>query len=157
MKFPKTKYTVGIRRRGPRGPCGLKFNNVLLPISKWGRGPRGPCGLKLILLLCNSQKNAMSRPARALWIEMDQRIHLRVSSPRRGPRGPCGLKSPPWSGLPGGCRRGPRGPCGLKLEKQSEYISCEGSRPARALWIEIYRNAGAGHPGGVEAREGLVD
>ena len=31
------------------------------------------------------------------------------------------------------------------------------SRPARALWIEIYRNAGAGHPGGVEAREGLVD
>ena len=158
----------------------MKFNNVLLPISKWGRGPRGPCGLKLILLLCNSQKNAMSRPARALWIEMDQRIHLRVSSPRRGPRGPCGLKSPPWSGLPGGCRRGPRGPCGLKYTHVENQHPDSLSRPARALWIEIvledakvYVGWGRGPRGPcglklsgrliyilhgtVEAREGLVD
>ena len=82
----------------------------------------------------------MSRPARALWIEMDQRIHLRVSSPRRGPRGPCGLKSPPWSGLPGGCRRGPRGPCGLKSYTQTVSVPGAKSRPARALWIEIAKD-----------------
>ncbi len=122
----------------------------------------------------------MSRPARALWIEMDQRIHLRVSSPRRGPRGPCGLKSPPWSGLPGGCRRGPRGPCGLKYTHVENQHPDSLSRPARALWIEIvledakvYVGWGRGPRGPcglklsgrliyilhgtVEAREGLVD
>ena len=71
---------------------------------------------------------------------MDQRIHLRVSSPRRGPRGPCGLKSPPWSGLPGGCRRGPRGPCGLKYTHVENQHPDSLSRPARALWIEIAKD-----------------
>ena len=77
----------------------------------------------------------MSRPARALWIEMDQRIHLRVSSPRRGPRGPCGLKS---------------------TGTQEPAIQ-EGSRPARALWIEILQHYHNAKLRPVEAREGLVD
>ena len=157
MKYLTVFIHGGQPMSRPARALWIEMSNIIANTScATSRGPRGPCGLKSALGH-NDRGNPPSRPARALWIEMDQRIHLRVSSPRRGPRGPCGLKSPPWSGLPGGCRRGPRGPCGLKLEKQSEYISCEGSRPARALWIEIYRNAGAGHPGGVEAREGLVD
>ena len=36
----------------------------------------------------------MSRPARALWIEISLRQHQRQLDRGRGPRGPCGLKYP---------------------------------------------------------------
>ena len=58
---------------------------------------------------------AVSRPARALWIEIYFFTHKVEKTQRRGPRGPCGLKSPNCPGR----------------------ISRISSRPARALWIEI--------------------
>ena len=58
---------------------------------------------------------AWSRPARALWIEMDDEEDSEIVIDRRGPRGPCGLKC-----------------FGIILRKYATW-----SRPARALWIEI--------------------
>ena len=79
-----------------------------------GRGPRGPCGLKSkypdITIRCY-----MSRPARALWIEIIIIRNNLNNCKGRGPRGPCGLKS-----VMAGYHR----------------PDCQ-SRPARALWIEI--------------------
>ena len=43
------------------------------------------------------------------------------------------------------------------MTKMKKYLEFVESQPARAVWIEIYRNAGAGHPGGVTACEGCVD
>ena len=77
----------------------------------------------------------MSRPARALWIEISLRQHQRQLDRGRGPRGPCGLK---WI-RPCAQREGSR------------------SRPARALWIEIHKLAEVQSHSQVEAREGLVD
>ena len=67
----------------------------------------------------------MSRPARALWIEIYTPPVLRQEAGSRGPRGPCGLKF----SFPG---------------YASHHIS--GSRPARALWIEIISTQNHIHP-----------
>ena len=100
--------------RGPRGPCGLKLQRMgkckRMPDC---RGPRGPCGLKfhwhfLALLL------PVSRPARALWIEipgMNITICSRVSRPARAL----------W----------------IEILKVTDLKKLFKSRPARALWIEI--------------------
>ena len=56
-------------RRGPRGPCGLKWAILEGRKTVTSRGPRGPCGLKFTghhLRECLE----WSRPARALWIEI---------------------------------------------------------------------------------------
>ena len=77
--------------RGPRGPCGLKSKNRYKKYSSASRGPRGPCGLKYTHVE-NQHPDSLSRPARALWIEIvleDAKVYVGWG---RGPRGPCGLK-----------------------------------------------------------------
>ena len=111
---PFGRFIIVICSRGPRGPCGLKFKSYNSSYSASRRGPRGPCGLKSVFSPAVEIKR-MSRPARALWIEIPPRSLMCVHPPCRGPRGPCGLKS-------------------LRLSNQGHKAS---SRPARALWIEI--------------------
>ena len=100
--------------RGPRGPCGLKYKSC--HPSQWlplRRGPRGPCGLKLPVTRAVHAKDE-SRPARALWIEINFETGARNPSLSRGPRGPCGLKLYTSALTAPAYGRGPRGPCGLK-------------------------------------------
>ena len=77
----------------------------------------------------------MSRPARALWIEIMFNF-LYMAEP---------------------FGRGPRGPCGLKFALSALSFSSPWSRPARALWIEMLICFSASTAINVEAREGLVD
>ena len=77
----------------------------------------------------------VSRPARALWIEIKANIPIVAGDDCRGPRGPCGLKS---------------------RDYKARYLYKE-SRPARALWIEIAFFTWMRKEKLVEAREGLVD
>ena len=159
MKSVKPVLRLFPVRRGPRGPCGLKFVRYMSCFDRLCRGPRGPCGLKSVSALAclmwlrSRPARALwieipfmhkeeimidkSRPARALWIEMSGIMFLRNPLRRRGPRGPCGLKSlwPPVLCQHGS--RGPRGPCGLKLQRMGKCKRLPESRPARALWIEI--------------------
>ena len=76
----------------------------------------------------------LSRPARALWVEIWPLPLLYPVFPRRGPRGPCGLKC-------------------IIIFKWSILIR---SRPARALWVEISDNTRTSYINTVAAREGLV-
>ena len=57
-----------------------------------GRGPRGPCGLKFNQIK-ERDADLESRPARALWIEIVISEMVLDGVECRGPRGPCGLKS----------------------------------------------------------------
>ena len=120
--------------RGPRGPCGLKSKNRYKKYSSASRGPRGPCGLKYTHVE-NQHPDSLSRPARALWIEIvleDAKVYV-------------------------GWGRGPRGPCGLKFRDIRNLTGIRGSRPARALWIEMSSSLFLAAQVRVEAREGLVD
>ena len=77
----------------------------------------------------------MSRPARALWIEIDTGTI----------GGPCGLWSRPARAL------------WIEIDISSSIPLYVKSRPARALWIEIAKKISQGVTAEVEAREGLVD
>ena len=124
-------------RRGPRGPCGLKFcarprNQNLSPSrparALWieipnreypgrywrSRGPRGPCGLKFLYLLCHMDYS-LSRPARALWIEIVPATCLPHASGTSRPARALWIEiSNGYFVFNESTGRGPRGPCGLK-------------------------------------------
>ena len=114
LKYKASYQKIRPRGRGPRGPCGLKCKMRYINHAISCRGPRGPCGLKFVRLEVILWM-VMSRPARALWIEMVKALKAlaRLIS------------------------RGPRGPCGLKFESEIITTPYSRSRPARALWIEI--------------------
>ena len=97
----------------------------------------------------------LSRPARALWIEIQAVCTYMGWKHSRGPRGPCGLEI--GQSIEALYGRGPRGPCGLKSMMNPLTIPHVSSRPARALWIEIDCIWRQLFPRQVEAREGLVD
>ncbi len=129
-------YLCYQNRRGPRGPCGLKFTvpaeylvsvlsrparalwieiriNITSIFGERRRGPRGPCGLKYMLSVMGTMDGVGRGPRGPCGLKSYQRINFALYY-RRGPRGPCGLKSSPSyrkSVIKG---RGPRGPCGLK-------------------------------------------
>ena len=143
-------------RRGPRGPCGLKFRELAAVGREQSRGPRGPCGLKCLLPYL-----------------------LQALYNRRGPRGPCGLKCCLSSGRYLLATSRPARALWIEIILTGILLLYSSSRPARALWIEIYafinyRRTYMSRPARalwieiwilpgnllipcVEAREGLVD
>ena len=144
-------------RRGPRGPCGLKFRELAAVGREQSRGPRGPCGLKFEFV-APWIKKVRSRPARALWIEMSAPISPASTLQSSRPARALWIEINQINAIIVSIhRRGPRGPCGLKCCLSSGRYLLATSRPARALWIEIWILPGNLLIPCVEAREGLVD
>ena len=121
-------------RRGPRGPCGLKFITRSVSGVDCASRPARALWIEILHILWDAIQ-VPSRPARALWIEISSCNHSVLIRSSRGPRGPCGLKFNIW------------------ITKAVLLAS----RPARALWIEIPSAATDGQYISGEAREGLVD
>ena len=124
LKLMVTQSRWPMQSRGPRGPCGLKsYQLVICRLVLSRRGPRGPCGLKSIRLF-HSFIASSSRPARALWIEIEDlegEALLEQSRPARALWIEIVLMPLIISIRPG---RGPRGPCGLKYIIVHDCLDC---------------------------------
>ena len=99
----------------------------------------------------------VSRPARALWIEITGDVLMSHGANRRGPRGPCGLKSLLIDSVLVAYRSRPTRALWIEIQDGTGLNNINTSRPARALWIEIAVSIAPCPTIVVEAREGLVD
>ena len=79
----------------------------------------------------------VSRPARALWIEITGDVLMSHGANRRGPRGPCGLKSLLIDSVLVAYRSRPARALWIEIQDGTGLNNINTSRPARALWIEI--------------------
>ena len=79
-----------------------------------------------------------SRPARALWIEINALSLFGSLGLGRGPRGPCGLKLRRDEGSRFHPLSRPARALWIEMPTRVPRTTYTGSRPARALWIEIF-------------------
>ena len=120
------------------------------------RGPWGPCGLKYFLVWPASQVPLVeAREGLVDWNRMYRDIGGTFYS--RGPWGPCGLKSPTLSYSVFDRRSRPVRALWIEILSSKRLYVLLSSRPVRALWIEMLPGFSQYDRICVEAREGLVD